>query len=59
MKKKEPKIKIYPKGTICYRCGTSKKDSFGGCSAWGKYWSRHFYNSKPLEVSEVEIKIIK
>lgn len=48
---------IHPKGTICLRCGESKGNS-AGCSAWGKYWQRHFFNSKPLKVSEVEIKII-
>lgn len=46
-------METFKKGTICIRCGTSKKDAGKysmSCGAWGKYYGKHLWNTKEFSV---------
>jgi hypothetical protein len=50
--------KIYPKDSICYRCGSTKeeaKEEPHGCSGWGVYFHGHLWNKEPLEIETVVV----
>jgi len=45
---KVTKIKLSLMGKYCLRCGKTKFERSGGCSAWGTFWKRHLYDKTKL-----------
>ena len=48
-------ITLFKKGTICNRCGNTKKDKELYCNTGYVGYDRHIWNDKPLKIQVYKV----